>query len=56
MHLINAIVSNNGSPLQNCTSSFGFIYWGDNISNDWTCGEVGIRVTDPKLKGFIDFT
>jgi hypothetical protein len=22
---------------------------GDNISNDWTCGEVGIRVVDPKL-------
>jgi hypothetical protein len=49
VHLINAIVSNNGSPQQNCTSSFGFYYWGDNISNDWTCGEVGIRVADPKL-------
>jgi hypothetical protein len=45
--LINSIISNNGQ--QNCSSFFGFVYEGTNISNDWSCGEVGITVADPML-------
>ena len=47
--LANSIISNNGSPQLNCSSYFGFDYQGTNISNDWSCGEVGITVADPKL-------
>ena len=47
--LVNSIISNNGSPQQNCASFFGFVYVGTNISNDWSCGEVGIMVADPRL-------
>ena len=47
--LSNSIISNNGSPQQNCASYFGFVYFGTNISNDWSCGEVGIVVADPLL-------
>jgi len=47
--LNNSIISNNGSPQQNCSSYFGFVYEGTNISNDWSCGEVGIVVADPML-------
>jgi len=45
--LLNAIISNNGQ--QNCYNTYGFTYWGTNISSDWSCGEVGITVADPKL-------
>jgi hypothetical protein len=45
--LNNTIISNNGSPQQNCSSYFGFAYYGTNISSDWSCGEVGIVVADP---------
>ena len=47
--LNNTIISNNGSPQQNCSSYFGFAYYGTNISNDWSCGEVGIVVANPLL-------
>src|SRR4030095_8346365 len=47
--LNNSIISNNGSPQTNCSSYFGFVYEGTNISNDWSCGEVGIVVADPML-------
>jgi hypothetical protein len=47
--LNNTIISNNGSPQQNCSSYFGFVYFGTSISNDWSCGEVGIVVGDPLL-------
>ena len=47
--LNNTIISNNGSPQQNCSSYFGFVYLGANISNDWSCGEVGIVVANPLL-------
>src|SRR4030095_14844431 len=49
VELNNSIISNNGSPQQNCSSYFGFVYEGTNISNDWSCGEVGIVVADPML-------
>ncbi len=49
VRLHNSIISNNGSPEQNCSSFFGFVYEGTNISNDWSCGEVGITVADPEL-------
>jgi len=45
----NSIISNNGNPQQNCASFFGFVYYGKSISNDWSCGEVGIVVADPLL-------
>jgi len=45
--LVNSIISNNAS--QNCSSFFGFVYVGTNISNDWSCGEVAIMVADPML-------
>jgi hypothetical protein len=44
--LSNSIIANNAS---NCTSTYGFEYWGTNISSDWSCGEVGIVVADPQL-------
>lgn len=47
--LFNSIISNNGSPQQNCTHYVGLQYEGTVISNDWSCGEVGITVADPKL-------
>jgi hypothetical protein len=47
--LNNSILSNNGSPQLNCSSFFNFYYEGTNISNDWSCGEVGIVVADPLL-------
>ncbi len=49
VYLANSIISNNGSPQQNCTSFYGLNYQGTVISNDWSCGEVGITVADPKL-------
>ena len=45
--LRNSILSNNGN--QNCSSYYGFVYLGKNISSDWSCGEVGITVADPQL-------
>jgi len=48
-YLSNSIISNNGSPQQNCTHFVGLEYQGTVISNDWSCGEVGITVADPKL-------
>ena len=52
--LHNSIISNNASPLRNCSSTFGFEYVGTNISNDWNCGEVGILVADPLLMPLAD--
>ena len=46
VNLRNSIIANNG---QNCSSFFNFVYEGKNISSDWSCGEVGITVADPKL-------
>ena len=46
VNLRNSIIANNG---QNCSSFFNFAYEGTNISSDWSCGEVGITVADPKL-------
>jgi hypothetical protein len=54
VQLHNAIISNNGSPLRNCSSTFNFEYVGTNISNDWNCGEVGIVVADPLLMPLAD--
>ena len=45
--LRNSILANNGT--QNCSNSFNIGYEGTNISSDWSCGEVGITVADPKL-------
>jgi hypothetical protein len=45
--LRNSIISNNGT--QNCYNMIGFVYEGANLSNDWSCGEVGITIADPKL-------
>jgi hypothetical protein len=47
--LYNSIISNNGSPQRNCTSTFGFYYHGTNISNDASCGTTSVLVADPKL-------
>ena len=47
INLRNSILSNNGN--QNCSSYYGFVYLGKNISSDWSCGEVGITVADPQL-------
>ena len=52
--LNNTIISNNGSPQQNCSSYFNFAYYGTNISNDWSCGEVGIVVANPLLLPLAD--
>ena len=46
--LTNSILAYN-TP-ENCTSYYGFLYWGKNISTDWSCGEVYIEVADPQLK------
>jgi hypothetical protein len=47
--LNNSIISNNGSPLQNCWSTSGLRYEGTNIANDFSCGVVGIGYGDPQL-------
>jgi hypothetical protein len=47
--LNNSILSNNGYPQQNCLSTSGLRYEGRNISNDWSCGAVGIGIGDPQL-------
>ena len=47
VQLRNSILANNGT--QNCYNTYGFTYMGANISSDWSCGEVGITVADPKL-------
>jgi len=47
--LFNSIIAHNGSPQQNCTNYYGLNYVGTVISNDWSCGEVGIKVADPML-------
>jgi hypothetical protein len=47
--LNNSIISNNGSPLQNCTTTAGMRYEGTNIANDLSCGNVGIGFGDPQL-------
>ena len=52
--LKNSILANNGSPLRNCETYYGFEYQGTNISSDWECGEVGIRVADPLLQPLAD--
>ena len=49
VYLNNSIVSNNGSPQRNCATTLGFVYVGTNISNDSSCGAVGLVVGDPKL-------
>ena len=41
VRLNNTIISNNGSPQQNCSSYFGFEYYGTNISNDWSAARSG---------------
>jgi len=50
----NSIVSNNGSPVSNCASTYGLRYVGTNISNDWSCGEVDFLVADPRLLPLAD--
>ncbi len=47
--LNNSILSNNGSPAQNCLSTSGLRYEGNNISSDWSCGVVGIGIGNPQL-------
>ena len=47
--LRNAILSNNGSPQQNCSNYFGLVYEGTNISNDWSCADAAITPSDPQL-------
>ena len=47
VQLRNSILANNGT--ENCYNTYGFTYMGANISSDWSCGEVGITVADPKL-------
>ena len=47
--LRNSILVNNGNPQQNCSSFFGFVYEGSNISSDLSCGEVGLTIADPML-------
>ena len=47
--LNNSIISNNGSPLRNCLSTSGLRYEGSNITNDWSCGAVGIGIGNPLL-------
>ena len=47
--LNNSIISNNGSPTQNCWSTSGLRYEGSNIANDFSCGVVGIGYGDPQL-------
>ncbi len=47
--LRNSIISNNGSPQQNCANYVGFWYDGTNISNDWSCADVAITPSDPAL-------
>ena len=47
--LNNSIISNNGSPVQNCLSTSGLRYEGSNIANDFSCGVVGIGYGDPQL-------
>jgi len=44
--LNNSILSNNA---QNCSSTSGLRYEGNNISSDWSCGAVGIGIGDPQL-------
>ena len=44
----NSIIANNGSPLRNCTQ-YGLEFFEPNIVSDWSCGEVGMVVTDPML-------
>ena len=44
--LNNSILSNNS---QNCLSTSGLRYEGNNISSDWSCGAVGIGIGDPQL-------
>jgi hypothetical protein len=46
--LRNSVLANNGNQ-QNCSSFYGFIYQGKNISSGWSCGEVGVTVADPQL-------
>ena len=47
--LRNSILSNNGSPLQNCSSYTGLQYEGKNIVNDWSCADAAITPSDPQL-------
>jgi hypothetical protein len=49
VELNQAIVSGNGSPQRNCATTAGFVYLGTNISNDSSCGTVGVVVADPRL-------
>jgi hypothetical protein len=44
--LNNTILANNA---QNCLSTSGLRYEGNNISSDWSCGVVGIGIGDPQL-------
>jgi len=44
--LNNSILSNNA---QNCLSTSGLRYEGNNISSDWSCGVVGIGIGNPQL-------
>ena len=45
--LENSIISNNGGP--NCATYHGLDYVGTNIVNDWSCADVAITPSDPKL-------
>ena len=47
--LRNSIISNNGSPQQNCTNYTGLEYDGTNVVNDWSCADAAIKPSDPKL-------
>ena len=49
VYLYNSIISNNGNPQRNCTSTYGFQYFGMNISNDGSCGLFNILIADPQL-------
>ena len=44
--LNNSILANNA---RNCVTTSGLRYEGRNISNDWSCGNVGIGIGDPQL-------
>ena len=50
----NSIIANNGSPTENCNNPYNYWLYGSIITNDWSCGEVGVTVADPKLMPLAD--
>jgi hypothetical protein len=50
----NSIIANNGTPTQNCYNPYNYWLYGSIITNDWSCGEVGVTVADPKLMPLAD--